>query len=73
MSIEKIINKPITTSCYPDPTEARRYLDDPDGFYGYDYVFLEDDAWNARKRQPITTLTVAGSVRCVPSGHSLIG
>jgi predicted DNA-binding ribbon-helix-helix protein len=47
MNIEEIINKPITTSGYPDPTEARRYLDDPDGFYGYDYVFLEDATWNA--------------------------
>jgi predicted DNA-binding ribbon-helix-helix protein len=38
---------PITTRGYPDPAEARRYLDDPDGFYGYDYVFLEDATWNA--------------------------
>src|SRR5437868_6020398 len=37
MNIDEIINKPITTPEYPDPTEARRYLDDPDGFYGYDY------------------------------------
>jgi hypothetical protein len=47
MNIEEIINKPITTPHYPDPTEARRYLDDPDGFYGYDYVFLEDATWSA--------------------------
>jgi hypothetical protein len=26
MTIEEIINKPITTSEYPDPTEARHYL-----------------------------------------------
>jgi predicted DNA-binding ribbon-helix-helix protein len=26
---------------------ARRYIDDPDGFYGHDYVFLEDAAWQA--------------------------
>jgi hypothetical protein len=47
MNIEEIIKKPITTSGYPDPTEARRYLDDPDGFYGHDYVFLEDATWSA--------------------------
>ena len=47
MNIDEIINKPITTPEYPDPTVARRYLDDPDGFYGYDYVFLEDATWNA--------------------------
>jgi hypothetical protein len=47
MNIEEIIKKPIVTSDYPDPTEARRYLDDPDGFYGHDYVFVEDATWNA--------------------------
>jgi predicted DNA-binding ribbon-helix-helix protein len=47
MSIVKIINNPITTSRYPDSTEARRYLDDPDGFYGHDYIFLEDATWHA--------------------------
>ena len=26
---------------------GRRFIDDPDGFYGYDYVFLEDATWNA--------------------------
>ena len=41
MNLEKIIRKPITTLEYPDPVEARRYVDDEDGFYGYDYVFLE--------------------------------
>ena len=44
---EEIFIKPITTPEYPDPTEARRYVDDEDGFYGYDYVFLEDATWNA--------------------------
>jgi hypothetical protein len=47
MNIEQIIMKPITTPEYPDPAEALRYLDDPDGFYGYDYVFLEDATWHA--------------------------
>jgi hypothetical protein len=47
MNIEHIITKPITTPEYPDPTEARRYVDDEDGFYGYDYVFLEDATWRA--------------------------
>lgn len=47
MNIEQMIMKPITTPDYPDPTEARRYIDDPDGFYGHDYVFLEDATWNA--------------------------
>jgi hypothetical protein len=46
MNIEPIIN-PVTTPEYPDPTEARRYIRDDDGFYGYDNVFLEDAAWNA--------------------------
>jgi predicted DNA-binding ribbon-helix-helix protein len=47
MNIEQIFTKPITTPDYPDPAEARRYIDDPDGFYGHDYVFLEDATWNA--------------------------
>jgi len=47
MNIEEIIQKPITTHEYPDPTEARRYICDDDGFYGYDYVFLEDATWHA--------------------------
>jgi len=47
MNIENIISKPITTPEYPDPTEARRFIKDEDGFYGYDYVFLEDATWNA--------------------------
>jgi hypothetical protein len=41
MEVEQIILTPITTPEYPDPIEARRYVDDEDGFYGYDYVFLE--------------------------------
>ena len=47
MNIQQIIMKPITTPEYPDPTEALRYVDDEDGFYGYDYVFLEDATWHA--------------------------
>jgi predicted DNA-binding ribbon-helix-helix protein len=47
MNIEQLTLQPITTPDYPDPTEARRYLDDPDGFHGFDYVFLEDATWNA--------------------------
>jgi predicted DNA-binding ribbon-helix-helix protein len=39
--------KPITTPEHPDPTEALRYVDDEDGFYGYDYVCLEDATWHA--------------------------
>lgn len=48
MKIEQIILKPFTTPEYSDPAEARRYIHDDDGFYGYDYVFLEDATWNAR-------------------------
>jgi predicted DNA-binding ribbon-helix-helix protein len=47
MYIEEKLKKPITTPEYPDPTEARRFIHDDCGFYGYDYVFLEDAAWNA--------------------------
>jgi hypothetical protein len=47
MNIENILKQPITTLEYPDPTEARRFIHDEDGFYGYDYVFLEDATWNA--------------------------
>lgn len=47
MNIEQIFSRPITTAEHPDPTEARRYINDPDGFYGFDYVFLEDATWNA--------------------------
>jgi Ribbon-helix-helix domain len=46
MEIEQIIN-PITMPEYPDPAEARRFIHDEYGFYGYDYVFLEDATWNA--------------------------
>ena len=34
MNVEQIIINPITTPNYPDPTEVRRFIDDPDGFYG---------------------------------------
>jgi hypothetical protein len=37
MNIEQIFTKPITTPDYPNPAEARRYIDDPDGFYGSDF------------------------------------
>ena len=47
MNVQKIITKPITTPQYPDPEEARRFVHDEYGFYGYDYVFVEDATWNA--------------------------
>ena len=47
MKDEQIILNPITTPEYPDRIEARRYVDDEDGFYGFDYVFLEDATWHA--------------------------
>ncbi|MGC2075224.1 MAG: ribbon-helix-helix domain-containing protein [Xanthobacteraceae bacterium] len=47
MKSEQIIIEPITTPDFPDPTEARRYIRDDNGFYRYDYVFLEDATWNA--------------------------
>jgi hypothetical protein len=47
MNIEPIIKDPITTPEFPDPAETRRYIDDPDDFYGHDYVFLEDATWHA--------------------------
>jgi hypothetical protein len=47
MNIEQIFTRPITTPDYPDPTETRRYIRDDDGFYGYDYVYVEDATWNA--------------------------
>jgi predicted DNA-binding ribbon-helix-helix protein len=47
MNLEQIIRKPITTLEYPDPAEALRYVDDEDGFYGYDYLCLEDATWHA--------------------------
>ncbi len=43
---EEIFVKPITTPEH-DPTEWRRFIHDENGFYGYDYVFLEDATWNA--------------------------
>jgi hypothetical protein len=39
---DEIFVKPITTQEHPDPTEWRRFIHDENGFYGYDYVFLED-------------------------------
>ena len=47
MTIETIFIEPLTTPQFSDPVAARRYIDDPDGFYGHDYVFLEDSAWHA--------------------------
>jgi hypothetical protein len=38
---------PITTQEHPNPSEIRRYIDDEDGFYGFDCVFLEEATWNA--------------------------
>ena len=74
MNIEEIIQKPITTHEYPDPTEARRYICDDDGFYGYDYVFLEDVAevanrsyWPSQassKRQPLKRLLTMIVIPC---------
>ena len=46
-SLDEMFMKPITTPGHPNPAEARRYVDDEDGFYGYDYVFLEDATWHA--------------------------
>jgi predicted DNA-binding ribbon-helix-helix protein len=46
-SLDEIFIKPITTPEHPDPTEWRRFIHDEYGFYGYDYVFLEDATWNA--------------------------
>jgi hypothetical protein len=45
--LDEIFMKPITTPEHPDPTEWRRFIHDEYGFYGYDYVFLEDATWNA--------------------------
>jgi predicted DNA-binding ribbon-helix-helix protein len=47
MDIQQIIMRPITTPDYPDPEEARRFINDEYGFYGHDYVFLEDATWHA--------------------------
>ena len=47
MNIKQILMKPITAPKFTDPTEARRYIRDDDGFYGYDDVFLEDATWHA--------------------------
>ena len=47
MNVLQIITRPITTPEYPDPEEARRFIHDEYGFYGHDYVFVEDATWNA--------------------------
>jgi predicted DNA-binding ribbon-helix-helix protein len=47
MIIEQIFSRPITTAEHPDPTETRRTIRDDDGFYGYDYVYVEEATWNA--------------------------
>jgi predicted DNA-binding ribbon-helix-helix protein len=47
MDIQQIVMRPITTPEYPDPEEARRFINDEYGFYGHDYVFLEDATWHA--------------------------
>jgi hypothetical protein len=47
MDIQQIIMRPITTPEFPDPAETRRFIDDEYGYYGYDYIFLEDATWNA--------------------------
>lgn len=31
-----IFQRPIATPDFPDPAEARRFIYDPDGWYGYD-------------------------------------
>jgi predicted DNA-binding ribbon-helix-helix protein len=46
-NLDEIVMKPITTPEHPDPTECRRFIHDENGFYGYDYVFLEDATWHA--------------------------
>jgi len=40
-------NKPYYDAGLSRSNRVRRFIDDPDGFYGYDYVFLEDATWNA--------------------------
>jgi Ribbon-helix-helix domain len=45
--VYEIFKKPMTTPEFPDVTEHARYIRDDDGFYGYDYVFLEDFTWHA--------------------------
>jgi hypothetical protein len=52
MDIQQIIMRPITTPEYPDPEEVRRFINDEYGFYGYDYVFLEDAAWMYSAKLP---------------------
>jgi predicted DNA-binding ribbon-helix-helix protein len=47
MNVQQKITRPITTSDHPDPEKARRFIHDEYGFYGYDYVFVEDATWNA--------------------------
>jgi predicted DNA-binding ribbon-helix-helix protein len=47
MNIDRIFLRSITTVSHLDPTEARRYIHDENGFYGFDYVYVEDATWNA--------------------------
>jgi predicted DNA-binding ribbon-helix-helix protein len=47
MEIDEILHRPMITSEFPNPVEHPRYIRDDDGFYGYDYVFLEDFIWHA--------------------------
>jgi hypothetical protein len=49
-NFDDIFVKPVTTQEHPDPTEYRRFIHDENGFYGYDYVLLEDATWNATLR-----------------------
>jgi predicted DNA-binding ribbon-helix-helix protein len=44
VQVEETSLGPITTPDYLDPDERVRTIH---GFYGYDYVFLEDAIWNA--------------------------
>ena len=46
MNIDGLIKHPITTPEFLDPTQARRYIHDDNGFCGYDCVFL-DATWHA--------------------------
>jgi hypothetical protein len=47
MSIAELIRNPIITPEYPDPAETGRFIQHEYGFYGHDYVFLEDATWHA--------------------------
>jgi hypothetical protein len=65
MTIDPVLTQPLTTPQFPDPAEAIRYIDDPDAFYGHDYVFLEDAAGMrcARSRSS----AAARSTSCAPT------